>query len=87
MWCLIMRSAPEQPVTGIQLSAEICESITDQVSTEEESPVTPEEVAQLRREKLNAIQLAIARGDYDSDELLEKSMNRLLQRLEQNDQK
>ncbi len=46
-----------------------------------ESTVSDEESQALRREKLDAIQAAIARGDYDSDDLLDKAMNRMLERL------
>jgi len=85
MWCLIMRRAPQQSTPLNQHAAEICRPSVDEEPPETESPVTHEEVSQLRQEKLEAIRLAIARGDYDSDELLDKSMNLLLQRLEQSE--
>jgi anti-sigma28 factor (negative regulator of flagellin synthesis) len=78
-----MRHAPEQSTPLNQHLAEIRRPTVPEQPAGTESPVSQEEVSQLRQEKLEAIRLAIARGDYDSDELLEKSMDLLLQRLEQ----
>lgn len=46
-----------------------------------ESTISDEESQHLRQEKLDTIKAAIARGDYDSDDLLDKAMNRMLERL------
>jgi anti-sigma28 factor (negative regulator of flagellin synthesis) len=51
----------------------------------EESAISDEESQALRREKLDAIKAAIARGDYDSDDLLDKAMSRMLGRLRLDD--
>ena len=47
-----------------------------------ESPISPAEEQQLREEKLAAIRRAIDAGAYDSDEILEKALNRMLETLE-----
>ena len=47
----------------------------------EESPISDDESQALRQEKLDAIKAAIARGDYDSDDLLDKAMSRMLERM------
>ncbi|MFN9719268.1 MAG: hypothetical protein ACK58L_11265 [Planctomycetota bacterium] len=47
----------------------------------EEPAISDEESQALRQEKLEAIKAAVARGDYDSDDLLEKAMDRMLDRL------
>jgi hypothetical protein len=48
----------------------------------EESSISDDESQALRQEKLDAIKAAIARGDYDSDDLLDKAMSRMLERLD-----
>lgn len=47
-----------------------------------ESPISPAEEQQLREEKLAAIRRAIDAGAYDSDEILEKALSRMLETLE-----
>ena len=47
----------------------------------EESPISDDESQALRQEKLDAIKAAIARGDYDSDDLLDKALSRMLERI------
>ncbi len=54
----------------------------DAIEQEAVDAVTAEELAQLRNEKLAAIQKAIAAGAYDSDELLEKAMRKMIERIE-----
>ncbi|MCA9059053.1 MAG: hypothetical protein KDA85_11155, partial [Planctomycetaceae bacterium] len=49
----------------------------------EESPVSSAELEQLRGEKLAAIRQAIAAGAYDSEELLFRAMERMIDRLEE----
>jgi anti-sigma28 factor (negative regulator of flagellin synthesis) len=78
-----MRHAPERSTPLDQNVAENCPPGATDESAETESSVTQEEATQHRQEKLDAIRVAIARGNYDSDELLQKSMGLLLQRLEQ----
>ena len=41
-----------------------------------------QDVNELRESKLARIRLAIESGDYDSDELMEKSLSRLLEKIE-----
>jgi C-terminal processing protease CtpA/Prc len=57
--------------------------VADGKDSETGASLTPLELAQLRNEKLEAIRMAIARGDYDSEELLDKALERMLQRLEE----
>lgn len=47
-----------------------------------ESFLLPEESRQLRNERLKAIQQAIADGRYDSDDLMEQALRRMLPHLE-----
>lgn len=52
------------------------------VGTGTENQPSQEEAEQLQKEKLEAIRGAIARGDYDSEEILEKAVSRMLQSME-----
>lgn len=53
---------------------------------EVEKPVISDaEAASLRAEKLAAIKRAVDAGDYDSDELLEKAMQRMMDAVEKDD--
>lgn len=51
----------------------------------EVSGLTAAELRGIQDEKLAAIRLAIDKGDYDSDAILEKALGRMLERLEQPD--
>ncbi len=51
----------------------------------EVSDLTAAELRGIQDEKLAAIRLAIDKGDYDSDAILEKALGRMLERLEQPD--
>ncbi len=55
------------------------------VDSETENPLSQEEAEQLQKERLEAIRSAIARGDYYSEEILEKALSRMLQSLEDED--
>ena len=55
------------------------------VDGETENQVSQEEAEQLRKERLEAIKAAVSRGDYDSDDILEKALSRMLQSLEDED--
>ena len=46
------------------------------------SELTAAELQSIQEEKLTAIRSAIARGDYDSDAILDLALNRMLERLE-----
>ena len=48
-------------------------------------PMTLEEEAVLRAEKLRTIREAVENGAYDSDDILEIAMNRLRQTIEQSE--
>ena len=50
-----------------------------------DSGVSEQEAAALRAEKINAIRKAIASGAYDSDELLGRAMDRMMESLEDSD--
>jgi anti-sigma28 factor (negative regulator of flagellin synthesis) len=80
---LLMRHAQERPMRVGDKSAEISQSAVGSNDSDPESSLTPLEMAQLREEKLEAIRMAIARGAYDSDELFDKALERMLHRLEE----
>ncbi len=46
-----------------------------------DAKISPEEAQQLREERLQVIRQAIADGAYDSDKLLEKAFERLIDRM------
>ena len=46
-----------------------------------DASISPEEAQQLREERLEVIRQAIADGAYDSDKLLEKAFERLIDRM------
>jgi hypothetical protein len=75
---------PGQPETEEQSTEDqnTDEQNGDHQDAIEQEAVTAEELAQLRSEKLSAIQKAIAAGAYDSDELLEKAMRKMIERIE-----
>ena len=50
-----------------------------------EGSILEAEAAAMRREKLATIKKAVAAGAYDSDELLEKAMLRMKERIENED--
>jgi anti-sigma28 factor (negative regulator of flagellin synthesis) len=52
------------------------------VDSETDNQLSQEEAEQLQKERLAAIRGAIAHGDYDSEEILEKALSRMLQSLE-----
>ncbi len=60
----------------------VASSLFSEVGAPPEEPsVSVEEADELRKEKLEAIRQLILRGDYDSDELLTKAMDRMVERL------
>ena len=58
------------------------DSVSNEDSVEAEGFLSATEVTQLRQEKLAAVRQAVADGVYDSQELLEKALVRMLDRLE-----
>lgn len=60
----------------------VANSVFSEVGAPPEEPtVSVEEADELRKEKLEAIRQLVLRGDYDSDELLAKAMDRMVQRM------
>lgn len=49
------------------------------------SGVTASELRAINDEKLAVVRLAINKGDYDSDAILEKALSRMLERLEESE--
>ena len=47
--------------------------------------ITAAEFLSIKDEKLAVIRRALERGDYDSDEILEKALDRMLERLEESE--
>ncbi len=58
------------------------DSVSNEDSVEAEGFLSAIEVTQLRQEKLATIRQAVAEGVYDSQELLEKAIVRMMDRLE-----
>ena len=57
------------------------DSVSNEDSAEAEGFLSESELMQLRQEKLATVRQALADGVYDSQELLEKAMGRMLERL------
>lgn len=53
--------------------------------TNSESPLSHQDIEQNRNERLEAIRAAVTRGDYDSEDILEKALFRMLQSMEDHD--
>ena len=51
----------------------------------DQTRLTAAELLTIKDEKLAAIRRAIQKGDYDSDAILEKSLDRMLERLEKSE--
>lgn len=51
----------------------------------EQSDLTAAELLTINDQKLTAIRRAIQKGDYDSDAILEKALDRMLERLEKSE--
>ncbi len=49
------------------------------------SGLTASELRAINDEKLAVVRLAINKGDYDSDAILEKALSRMLERLEESE--
>ena len=56
-----------------------------QVPSAEFSGLTATQLKAIKDEKLETIRQAIARGDYDSEAILEKALKRMLERLEESE--
>ena len=80
-----MKRFSEQRPEFADSAAEICFPAVESAISETEAEFDSGEMARLRNEKLDAVRAAIASGAYDSEELLEKAMDRMMRRLEQPD--
>lgn len=59
------------------------DSVSNEDSAEAEGFLSATEMTQLRQEKLVTVRQAVADGAYDSQELLETAMCRMLDKLEE----
>ena len=65
-------------------TAEPAASVTGSrpASERADTPVSEEELSQMQQERLAAIRRAVETGAYDSDELLEKSIRLMMERID-----
>lgn len=68
----VLESSLKSPDVGVERTVEERPS---------QSPISDEESQAIRQEKLDEIKAAVARGDYDSDDLLNKALGRMFERL------
>jgi C-terminal processing protease CtpA/Prc len=80
-----MSTSQKQPAEAAEPDLTVVKPPQRAVDGETENQVSHEEVEQLRKERLEAIKAAVTRGDYDSDDILEKALSRMLQSLEDED--
>ena len=80
-----MSTSQKQPADATEPDLTVVTPPQRPVDAETESQLSREEVEQLRQERLEAIKAAVSRGDYDSDDILEKAISRMLQSLEDED--
>jgi C-terminal processing protease CtpA/Prc len=79
-----MSTSQKQPADATEPDLTV-KSPQHPVDGETENQVSLEEVEQLRKERLETIKAALSRGDYDSDDILEKALSRMLKSLEDED--
>lgn len=80
-----MSTSQKQPASAAEPDLTVVVPPQREVDAESKNQLSREEVEQLRQERLEAIKAAVSRGDYDSDEILEKALSRMLQSLEDED--
>lgn len=80
-----MSTSQKQPASAAEPDLTAVTPPPRAVDAETESQLSREEAEQLRQERLEAIKAAVSRGDYDSDDILEKALSRMLQSLEDED--
>ena len=80
-----MSTSQKQPASATEPDLTVVTPPQRAVDADTESQLSQEEVEQLRQEPLEAIKAAVSRGDYDSDDILEKALSRMLQSLEDDD--
>ncbi len=78
-----MGQSEEHPAVLVDQSALASPLIDSPEMQPRECPIPAEEADELRKEKLEAIRQAIAGGAYDSEEILERSLTLMLQKLEE----
>ena len=62
-----------------------CPELPEPPEVAADTAVTVAELHLLKEEKLAVIRRALEKGDYDSDVILEKALDRMLERLEEAD--
>ena len=82
----IKNAGPTIAPADIREDAEATATGSDSTSPHSD-PISLQEAAALRQEKLAAIKKAIAAGAYDSEELLEKAMERMKARIENGEER
>ena len=80
-----MSTFQKQPASATEPHLTVVTPAQRAVDAETKDHLSQEEVEQLRQERLDAIKAAVSRGDYDSDDILEKALSRMLQSLEDED--
>lgn len=80
-----MSTSQKQPAAGSEPDQTAVMPPQSPVDCGTENQLSQEEAKQLRQERLEAIKTAVSRGDYDSDDILEKALSRMLQSLEDED--
>jgi C-terminal processing protease CtpA/Prc len=80
-----MSTSQKQPASATEPDLTVVTPPQRAVDCETENQLSQEEIEQLRQERLEAIKAAVGRGDYDSDDILEKALSRMLQSLEDED--
>lgn len=80
-----MSTSQKQPAEAAEPDSTVVMPPQRAVDGKTENQVSHVEVEQLRKERLEAIKAAVNRGDYDSDDVLEKALSRMLQSLEDED--
>ncbi len=81
-----VQTASNSPVSGSVVEPDRVDTIQELPLTGrplyDQTRLTAAELMTVKDEKLAAIRRAIQKGDYDSDAILEKSLERMLERLE-----
>lgn len=80
-----MSTTQKQPAAATEPDITVVKAPQRSVDSDTENQLSREEVEQLRKERLEAIKAAVSRGDYDSDDILEKALSRMLQSLKDED--
>jgi anti-sigma28 factor (negative regulator of flagellin synthesis) len=76
-----LREVDSSPI-GSEIADAVDAAANDTNSLQQDSGISHHEAELLRAEKLEAIRKAINAGAYDSDELLDKALNRMLESID-----